>query len=229
LLCFISIIVIKLLIIKNLKGMETKTNFSEKESMAIIAEMIERARNNFRKGSGNSMIFWGCSAAFTSLLVFVLLKTLDKPVWAFWAWCLMGVCGVIDFFIKRKQEKNLLVKTHIDVILSTIWRGYVLFVWLFLAIVFAFGMATNDDNIFALITPVILLAVGMAEFVTAKTCRFKWYLYGAIVMWTGAVVCVGLTLLANSVDYQFIVLAVCMLVGFTVTGILQNKKSEKNV
>jgi hypothetical protein len=207
--------------------METK--FSEQESLAVISEMIEQARNNFQKGAGNMMIFWGCSVSFTSLLVFILLNTLENPNQAFWAWWIMAVCGVVAHFIERRQERKLLVKTQIDTIINSVWSGYLLFCLLFLAIVFAFGILMHYVNIFVIITPVILSAVGMAEFITAKACRFRWYLFGAITMWAGALLCVVIMLLTKSIDYQFVIMAVCMLIGFVLTGILQNKKAEENV
>lgn len=189
--------------------------------------MINQARNNFRKGSGNQMIFWGCATAFTSLLVFVLLKILPNPNQAFWAWWILAACSIVNYFIERKQPQ--LVKTQIDTIISSAWKGYMLFCVMFLAIVFAFGIAMRDAHVFVIITPVILSAIGMAEFVTAKACRFGWYLFGAITMWIGALLCVVITVLTSSVDYQFIILAACMLIGFVATGVLQNKKATQHV
>lgn len=208
--------------------METK--LTEQESLAVINEMIDRARNNFRKGSGNSMIYWGCWCAFSALLVFILLKTLSNPTQAFWAWWLMALAGVIDFFIQRKKKKEILVRTQIDNIIDSVWRSYLFFCCLFLGIIFAFGIVLNDGYIFWLITPVILSAVGMGEFITAKAYRFKWYLYGAIVMWTGAALCVAITLwTTHSVFFQFLILAACMLLGFVLPGYLLNKKSDSHV
>ena len=59
--------------------METK--FTEQESLAIISKMIEQARNNLQKGSGNSMIFIGLSVAFTAILnVILALVFLSKGI-----------------------------------------------------------------------------------------------------------------------------------------------------
>jgi hypothetical protein len=72
---------------------------------------------------------------------------------------------------------------------------------------------------------------GLCTFVTAKACRFKPFIFGAIVFWTGFA-CWALIAVFNievKSYFQFIVLAVCMLLGFVAPGVLLNRKSDGNV
>src|SRR5690606_20225786 len=149
----------------------------------------------------------------TAILVFILLQVLDKPYLAFHGWWLMVPAFVLESLI-RKRQPEAHAKTHIDTIISMTWSSCLFFILLFLAVVFAFALILDNWHVYLLITPVILLALGMSQFVTAKAFRFRYYMYGAMTLWIGALLCVAATLLTRSVSYQFLVLALCMVFGF---------------
>jgi hypothetical protein len=82
-----------------------------------------------------------------------------------------------------------------------------------------------------MINPVIILIVGIGEFVTAKACRFRPFMHGAIAMWTGSLAStLAIILFANTygVLVQFVILAVCMIVGFVIPGYKLNKLAEEH-
>ena len=105
--------------------METK--LTEQESLKIINEMIIQARNNFQKGSGNSMIFYGLLVFITAIinliLIFFLYKMNINPNISFWIWCIMIPGIFIGRLIDKKVERKAMVKTHLDSISSSTWNG----------------------------------------------------------------------------------------------------------
>jgi small nuclear ribonucleoprotein (snRNP)-like protein len=212
--------------------METK--FTEQQSLEVIKEMIDRARNNVQKGSGNYMIFWGSLVAFTALmnlvLVYVLYKMSKETYFSFYVWLLMIPGVIISKLMDRRIDKTSLVKTHIDHIIASIWNGFMLSTFLFIGIIFVLSFSMRIYEYFYLINPVIMLLLGVSEFATAKVCRFKPFLYGAIAFWTGAVACMFASLLfAEGVAIQMIVLSICMVVGFVIPGCHLNKLAKKHV
>jgi len=214
--------------------METK--LTEQESLAIISKMIEQARNNFQKGSGNSMIFVGLSVAFTAIfnviLALIFLKKGISPNFSFWIWCIMIPVIYINNLIKKKLNKEYMVKTHIDSIINATWKAYSYSCFVFLTVIFGIGFGNKFYGLFILINPVILILMGLAEFVIAKVCRFKPYRYGAVVMWIGALACMVVTIMFRNsiVIIQFFILALCMIRGFVVPGYQLNKLAkEENV
>ena len=52
------------------------TSFNSEQSLALIHEMIQQARNNFGKAPSKTMIFWGYLVAFTAI-VNVILGRID--------------------------------------------------------------------------------------------------------------------------------------------------------
>ncbi|MDR2936590.1 MAG: hypothetical protein LBU80_04530 [Rikenellaceae bacterium] len=209
--------------------METK--FTEQESLAVITEMIERARNNFQKGSGTSMVYYGCLVAAVALLNIVLLFVL-KSNYAFLVWTLMIPGTIVDrTIIEKKVDKQALIKTHIDAVIISAWRGFGNAVVVFLILIFGYGYGMQEPRIFIMITPLMLIMAGIAEQVTGRACRFRPFLTGAYVMWGGALLCLATYLFWHSCAdvVPFVILAMCMIMGFTVPGYRLNKKAAENV
>ena len=84
-------------------------------------------------------------------------------------------------------------------------------------------------DLFYLINPVILVLIGFAEFVSAKTYRFKPYLYGSCIMWLGALTCIALMWTPEPIIFQLLIMAICMFLGFVIPGYKLNKLAEENV
>ena len=211
--------------------METK--LTEQESLNIINEMIIQARNNFRKGAGNSMIFYGILVSIMAILNVILALILNKmninPNLSFWMWCLMIPGIFVGRLIGKKVEREAMVKTHLDSISSSTWRAYSYSIYLCLLAIFCIGFGKKMYDLFYLINPIILVLMGFAEFVSAKTYRFKPYLYGSCIMWLGALTCIALMWTQDPVIFQLLIMALCMFFGFVIPGYKLNKLAEENV
>jgi len=211
--------------------METK--FTEQEGLTLISEMIKQARNNFRKGSGNSMIFYGLLVSVIAfiqvMLAFIFTKSGINPNQTNWIWCLMIPAIYVGHLIDKKVERESLVKTHIDSIMSSTWSGYLYSIIMFLLVIFCIGFGKKMYDLFYLLIPITLILIGFAEFVSSKCYRFKPYLYGAIVMWMGALACIALMWISSPILSQLLILALCMFFGFVIPGYKLNKSAKENV
>ncbi len=203
--------------------METK--FTEKESLALISEMIEQTRNNFQKGAGNITIFWGYLVAFTALLNFALTFVLPGSKSCF-VWFLMIPGWIISYFMHKKIDCSAIVKTHIDQIINSIWIGFgismVILQFVFWSVAYYFHSYMH----FTMMTSVILIFTGVAQFITGIACRFKPYVYGAFIFWLGSVICF---IILPHISYHFLILTVCMLFGYIMPGYKLNKKAKEHV
>lgn len=47
-----------------------ENNFSEKDSLELISQMLKQTKDNLGVGSGNIFLYYGYSAFFISLIVF---------------------------------------------------------------------------------------------------------------------------------------------------------------
>ncbi|MDR2679353.1 MAG: ANTH domain-containing protein [Tannerella sp.] len=210
--------------------------FTEQESMEVITEMINRARNNFNRNM-NVAIFWGYLVAATAIGNFILLQTLTNKYDAYFVWLLMFPGMIVSYFIRRRTDRTAVVKTHIDRIISATWLGHGVSIFVFWGLITIFNNLTQNWTAAFLITPIILILLGLSEFVTAFACRARQMKWIAVMFWIGAILCV-LPLQWNKVDGHFsgtlyqgtqqLILAVCMIAGFVIPGHVINRKQKKN-
>jgi hypothetical protein len=202
--------------------METK--FTEQESLQVITQMIQQAQNNFRKGAGNITIFWGYLVVFTALLNFALAFV--WPAQSPWVWLLMIPGWLITYIMISKTDRSAIVKTLIDKIYASIWISYaisaIILQFVFWAVYYYFDVTLQ----FTMMVPVILILTGSGQFISGKLYRFKPYISGGFIFWLGAVVCF---LILPKVQYQFLVLAICMVFGYIIPGMKLNRKAQDNV
>ncbi|MDR2949386.1 MAG: hypothetical protein LBV71_09275 [Prevotella sp.] len=204
-------------------------NFTEQDSLRLINEMINQAKNNVQKGSANSMILWGYVTAIVAITNFILLHTLEIPYYSFHIWWIMILVGVISTVMTRRSDKEATVRTHIDKIVSSAWNGFSISVVIFLIIIFTTVYLTRSWALTWVITPVILTIMGLAQYVTATACRYKLFYYAAGIFWGGALVCLISFYIFPRADIQFILLAICMVLGLAIPGHMLNKKATQNV
>jgi hypothetical protein len=211
------------------------TKFTEQESLALISEMIDRAKRNIRQNNGRFMIFWGymvASAALINILLVFILWNLSISInYSYNIWWIMLPAWVISFRLERKTDRSAIVKSHIDNIISSIWRAFGISNVVFLLMIFSLAYGLREfAHFFYLINPIIILTTGIGEFITAKVCRFRPFMHGAIAMWTGALIGTFAVILSpgNGVLVQFLILAVCMLVGFVIPGYKLNRLAKEN-
>jgi hypothetical protein len=197
--------------------------FNHEESLSLINEMISQARNNVKMEGTSSLIFWGYLTATLAIINCVLLNTLSKPEQSFWIWGFMLPAAFVSFLMERRMDKKRLVKTHIDKIAATVWFGFLISFVVFTLVLHLAHFKFDIYQIFMINTPVIMVMVGMGEFISACIYRQKiWYAIAALT-WTGAVVCSFLT-----VDIQLLVFAACILLGFVVPGHILNHQAKKS-
>lgn len=198
-------------------------DFNHEKSLSLINEMISQARNNVKMEGTYSMIYWGYVTAAIAVVNCVLLHTLSNPNQSFWIWFLMFPAGLGSYFIERRANRKALVKTHIDKIGSMVWYGFLISFVVFELVIHGAGFRLENSQIFILSTPILMIMVGMGQFVSACIYRHKmWYAIAALT-WTGAIACAFL-----DVDMQFIIFAACMIIGFVVPGHILNHQAKKS-
>ncbi|MDR3340561.1 MAG: hypothetical protein LBT25_10815 [Candidatus Symbiothrix sp.] len=209
--------------------METK--FTEQQSLEVITEMINRARNNVQKNSANNMIYSGFIVALIAVANFILMHFLPDAYgrYSFHIWWLIVPSTFVDRYIKRKLDRSAMVKTQIDSIITQLWRGFSISVVILLLSIFAICFSFHAWIASLLITPGIMIMVALVEFGMAKVCRYKPFFWGAIAFWTGSLLCLLTYSLLNRGDLHFLILAACMIIGFIIPGYQLNKSAEKNV
>ncbi len=180
--------------------MEKELN--SKESLALITEMISRAKKEAAGDGGFQLLLWGWVIAICDFAHYGLAKAgFEAP---YVVWLLVIPASVLSAFQSRKTRKESRVKTHLDTVLVELWQV----VYLVIVIVLVF-MSVLDFNQ----NPVILLISGIGVYLTGALFKAKVLKYGAGMLALGAII--GFTL---PVDDQYLVAGIAMVLGYLVPG-----------
>lgn len=136
---------------------------NEKESLELIAQMIQNTKRRMAKNSGAPFLIWGYTTIIVSLLVWFLLTETGNYNWQ-WLWFLLPtVAFPSTLWIARKQEK--LVTTYMDRVVGYVW---IVFGWgaFFVSWVSIFFWSMS-------VLFVILLMMGMGTALTGLIIKMK--------------------------------------------------------
>ena len=96
---------------------ERKLN--EKESLELIAQMIQNTKNRLETNCGMPFLFWGYTTLFVSLLVWFLVVTTGNYYWQYLWFLLPIIAGTGTYLSTRTQPPG--IKTHLDKVINYFW------------------------------------------------------------------------------------------------------------
>ena len=204
--------------------MKTNQNFSEKESLELISQMIRQSKKNMEVGSGNILLYYGYPAVALSILVYFLVHLTHHPAWAS-LWFLMFV----PFFFLKWMEKKMKpqVITHIDKAIGSVWS---IVGWMFLltvAAILVVGYAIGSCNL-SLMLPLSLLYAGIGISITGVMLNFRLMTYTPILAFLGAIyMLVSLVAGSPSADWWNLLFGASFVAMMVIPGHVQNLKVKE--
>ena len=199
---------------------ERKLN--EKESLELIAQMIQNSKKNLQVGRGNQFILWGWLGAITSLAVMAMLMWTKNPMWN-WLWFAIPVIGWPVMMWQMKKEEKPVV-TFTDKVMIATWRT-IGTIGMLSILLMAF-MAHNSH----LIIPCTILLVGVGSTISGAVLDNK-----RIQSWTsitfGAAMVISLRLVFvdNAPIWNHITFAIAFIGMLVIPGYILNKEAKKHV
>lgn len=157
--------------------MEDK-KLNEKESLALITQMINSSKKNMEIGQGNIMLIYGYFTTALSIVLFALISLTHDFIWS-WGWMLMFVIWPIMSY--RQRQKPPKVVTYTDKVISKVWQviGW-MFIVAFLTIgIIEFSFARYID--FILMLPLSLIYCGIGVSITGIIIQERWMTYTPLI------------------------------------------------
>ena len=190
--------------------METKDNFDGQDSLRIINEMIETAKNSVSDNSFHYLL-WGWLVLIASGLDYFFTTSFHTQYhWLPWP-VLMGTGGILAFLYLLFQKRKEKVKTYYGTFLGHTWISVLVALFLTAFI----GARFNSLAAY----PVIMIIYGMGLFVSGMTFRFIPLVIGSICCWVCAVAACYV-----SHDNQLILLGLSVLSGYIIPGYILKLK-----
>ena len=186
---------------------------NELESIAVIKEMIERTRTNF-KDQSFYYLMWGWLVV-GAVLVQALLYNQGSPYhWIVWP--IMGIGGGITSGIYgSRQSKKTGHKTHIDSAMGYVWLGFImyLFVVLLLSASGKFGPQGWNTSFI-----LIMGLYGLGTFISGGLLKFKPLIYGGAASFVLVAFTVFVPSLVADFNGSLIMLAASIVVSYLIPG-----------
>jgi len=190
--------------------------FTQRESIAIIESMINKARNRFSE-NGFLYLLWGWVILVCSLgdyfLQYVIYYSRHYLVWT-----LTWVALLVQFLYIYRERKKRQVNTYTEDIIRYVWIAFVILLFLFL---FIAGQRLGNGA--EHINNVLILAVyGMPTFLSGIILRFRPLIAGGIACWM-------LSLAASFMPdrYHLLLVAAGVIIAWIIPGYLLRFKYKK--
>ena len=193
--------------------MENK-ELNEKESIAIIAQMLENTKNKLERSSGVPFLIWGYTTTIISLLVYFLAIKFYPSMWPQFIWFAIPIIGSISMGISQKNKVKDVV-TYIDKVISYIW--IVFGIGALLVSIVAFSTRSSFPILF-----ITVLLMGMGASLTGLVIKFKPMIYAGFISMAISL----LFFVFKGLD-SILIFAAVFLIMMVVPGHILNARAKK--
>lgn len=177
-------------------------NMTNEDSLAIITEMIAKAKKEVAGDGSFHLLLWGWVIAFCNLGFYVLEKVqFDHP---YMIWLLVMPTAFFSFYWSYRKNRKARIRTHLEMALNQIWIG--IFVGIGIVIGFKSVLGFNHN-------PVILILAAIGMYATGSLIRVRIVKFGAIALALAAIISFLLP-----VSDQYLVAGIAMVLGYLVPG-----------
>lgn len=206
---------------------------SEKESLDLIAQMINKAKDACHD-TGVTAMMWGVVIAVCSLVRLAELHFHFRLPFDIYLLTLAAVIPQIYFSIKEKRQRK--VKTYDDGFIDSLWLAFGVCIFLLVFITSAMyrqwdPAADRFKEITAMSIPFklyeynaafFLLLYGLPTFVTGVSMKFKPMLLGGLCCWACCIIS-----LYTTIKIDLLLTALSAIMAWFIPGIIMEKDYRK--
>ena len=204
--------------------MEERT-LNEKESLALITQMISSSKKNMEIGQGNYMLIWGYFTTTLSIILFALVNLTHNFIWS-WGWMLMFVIWPIMSYRQRQRPPK--VVTYTDKVISQVWQvmGW-MFIVTFLTIgIIEFSFARYID--FILMLPLSLIYCGIGVSITGIIIQERWMTYTPLIAFIIAIYMLTMLIIGEkATTLWYLYFGLSFVFMMIIPGHIVNHKAKK--
>lgn len=188
--------------------MTEEIKLTEQESLKIITEMINKARNS-SIDNGIGPLAWGILITFCSLVTYAQIEfKFDFPFDIWWL-ALIALFPQIFYAWRRKVQRTF--KSHDEVIVSYVWATFA--ICIFLLSHYASHIQTGH------LISLCMILYGVPTFITGGVKKFSPMIIGGIICW----ICSYISCY-TSIKIGMLLSAVSAISAWLIPGIILRRK-----
>lgn len=210
--------------------MDQEKQLSERESIELIAQMINKAKNSYYD-TGIGAIMWGSVIAICSLVMFSQLQWNYRLPFDIYLLTLVAIIPQVFLTIKEKKERK--VKSYDETAMDFIWLGFGISIFLLIHVNFGIAREMNALRTeyqtltgqgpsflyYDYVSSLFLILYGLPTFITGGMCKFRPMFWGGIFCWVCSVICVY-----THVKIDLILTALSAIFAWLIPGIIMEKE-----
>ncbi|MDZ4810069.1 MAG: hypothetical protein SGI96_17675 [Bacteroidota bacterium] len=212
---------------------QTEKQLTEKESLDLIAMMINKAKDT-RRDTGIAAIMWGAVIAICSLVRLSEIHFGYKLPFDIYLLTFAAVIPQIYFSVKEKKKRK--AKAYGDVFFDNMWMafGICIFLMIFITGSIYSGLKPMTEeyqkltghsapfHFYEFNSSFFLLLYGLPTFVTGVSMKFKPMLWGGLLCWVCCIVTIYTT-----VKIDLILTALSSIFAWFIPGLIMEKDYRK--
>lgn len=189
--------------------MENKI-LNEKESLALITEMIQHSQMKLKRGKGLPFLVFGYVTLAVSVLVYYLLVNTANSLYNL-CWLAIPAVGFVLMAMLRKRNTGY-ARTYLDRIVRNVW-------WVIGSAIFFVSFSAGFIRI--PVMPILILLLGAGTCITGSVIRFR-----AVVIGGAIGIAAFLALFFVSGYYQVLAYGLTVCLMMVIPGHYLNYKSH---
>lgn len=183
------------------------------ESLAIITDMIAKAKKEAAGDGSFHLLLWGWVISICSLGFYALEKAnYEHP---YYIWILVLPATLFGFFWSYKKKSTAKIRTHLDQVLNQVWIAVFIGIIIILGFMPVLGFNHN---------PVILILAAIGMFATGSLIRVSMVKFGALVLAISSIIA-----FLVPVSEQYLVAGIAMVLGYLVPGYYLKKTYRERI
>lgn len=209
---------------------QPEKQLTEKESLALITQMINKAKDSYHD-TGIGAMMWGAIIAVCSLVRLSEIHFNYRLPFDVYLLTILAIIPQIFITIREKKERK--VKSYDDTFMDYLWLGFGICIFLMIFIINSIFHAlqpltaeykslAGQPSSFTLsefIAPLFLLLYGMPTFVTGAAFKFKPMLWGGILCWACCIIAIFTT-----IKIDLLLTALSAIVAWFIPGLIMEKE-----
>lgn len=152
--------------------MTEETKLTEQESLRIITEMINKARNS-SIDNGIAPLAWGILITFCSLETYAQIEFKFDLSFDIWWLALIALLPQIFYAWRNKRQRNF--RSHDEVVLSYVWSTFAICMFLLSHYVSHFPTRS--------VISLSMIMYGVPTFITGGVKKFTPMVVGGVICW----------------------------------------------
>jgi hypothetical protein len=186
------------------------------QALALIEDMIHSAKRDI-KDNGFYYMFWGYLVFLSALTDYLLSIQQHEQHALIWA-IAMPFGGIVSIIKGFKDKKKQQVVTYVDEMFKQLMVAFSISL-----VIVCFIMPMTQQN-WRSFFPTLMVVYAFALYVSGGIIRFKPLQYGALAVWI-----LGAAAFFVGYQYQLLILAAGVLLGFVIPGHMLNYKFKQHV